>query len=105
MSGERLSPETADIADRLEREQRQFDRPTVFGDAAAEIRRLRTALAETRGERPAGFWSQREWEDWSNDLATLIPEDDVSAYSNPEGAQEGIISDCLAAYIAEREVG
>lgn len=71
----------------------------VLLDRLAEVEK---ALTEARGERPSGFWSQREWEDWSNDLAVLIPEDDVSRYSNPEGAQEGIISDLLAAYVNER---
>jgi hypothetical protein len=51
----------------------------------------REQLARARGERPSGFWSQREWEDWSNELALLIPEeyeDDV--------AQEAIIQRALA---------
>jgi len=60
---------------------------------------LLDALEQAQGDRPSGFWSQREWEDWSNDLALLIPEDDAAEYSNPEGAQEGIIEDCLRAYV------
>lgn len=48
---------------------------------------------EARGERPSGFWSQRQWEDWSNELAMLIP-DDLAA-GNPEGAQESIIEATL----------
>jgi hypothetical protein len=49
---------------------------------------------EARGDSPSGFWSQREWEDWSNDLALMIPED--LACGNPEGAQESIIEATLA---------
>lgn len=48
------------------------------------------------------FWTQDEWAEWSNELAMLIPEEDMLAYSNPEGAQEGIIFDVLSAYVAER---
>lgn len=72
------------------------------GGVVDENAQLRAKLTAARGESPSGFWSQREWEDWSNDLATLIPEGDASRYSNPEGAQEGIIEDCLRAYVKER---
>lgn len=48
------------------------------------------------------FWSQEQWAEWSNELAHLIPEDDMSAYSNPDGAQESIITDVLRAYASER---
>lgn len=64
--------------------------------------RLEAAEAErdeARGERPSGFWSQRQWEDWSNELAILIPDD--TAYGNPEGAQESIIEDTLRGLLAE----
>jgi hypothetical protein len=37
------------------------------------------------------------------DLASLIPDGDESRYSNPEGAQESIIYDCLTAYVARAE--
>jgi hypothetical protein len=46
--------------------------------------------------------TQNEYIEWSNSLADLIPEDDVSEFSNPEAAQEAIIHDCLKAYVAER---
>jgi hypothetical protein len=46
------------------------------------------------------FWTPAEWADWSDRLAELIPEDDAATYSNPEGAQESIIEDCLRAYAA-----
>jgi hypothetical protein len=49
------------------------------------------------------FWTQDEWAEWSNELAQLIPEDDMLAYSNPEGAQEGIVLDVLRAYASERQ--
>lgn len=39
-----------------------------------------------------------EWEDWSNELAALIPDGDESRYSDPEAAQEAIIEDCLRVY-------
>ncbi|GEP38849.1 hypothetical protein NPS01_25120 [Nocardioides psychrotolerans] len=71
-------------------------------DAVTE---LRTALDAARGRTPSGFWSQRRWEDWSSELAGLIPEGDESKYSNPEGAQEQIVLDVLKAYIAERAEG
>lgn len=61
------------------------------------------ALAEARGDNPSGFWSQREWEDWSNTLSELIPEGEEASYSNPEGAQEAIIEDCFRAYKTERD--
>jgi hypothetical protein len=51
---------------------------------------------------PGSFWTQAEWSEWSDDLASLIPEDDISRYANPEGAQESIIAACLRAYVAER---
>lgn len=46
--------------------------------------------------------SVKEWEEWSNSLAELIPEGDESKYSNPEAAQESIIQDVLGAYVEER---
>lgn len=58
-------------------------------------------LQEARGDHPSGFWSQREWEDWSNTLASLIPDGDEGEYSNPEGSQEGIIEDCLRTYVRQ----
>jgi hypothetical protein len=42
------------------------------------------------------FWSQREWEDWSNELAMILPEDaECWPGVNPEGAQESIITAAL----------
>lgn len=76
-------------------ESREAARILVLLDALEAAERERD---EAQGERPSGFWSQREWEDWSNDLAGLILEGDEAKYSNPEGAQEGIIEDCLRAY-------
>lgn len=55
---------------------------------------METQLNEARGDSPSGFWSQREWEDWSNELTFPIPDD--LACGNPEGAQESIIEDTLA---------
>lgn len=52
---------------------------------------------------PGAFWTNEQWLEWSNELASLIPEGDESRYSNPEGAQESIILDCLRAYVAERQ--
>lgn len=42
--------------------------------------------------------SIEHFEEWSNELAGLIPDGDESKYSNPEGAQEAIVSDCFRAY-------
>lgn len=39
---------------------------------------------------------------WSNSLADLIPDGDESKFSNPEGAQESIVLECLTAYVAQR---
>jgi hypothetical protein len=48
------------------------------------------------------FWTQDEWAEWSNELASLIPEGDESKYSNPEGAQEAILYDVFQAWAKER---
>lgn len=58
-------------------------------------------LKEAWGDNPSGFRSQREWEDWSNTLASLIPDGHEGEYSNPEGAQEGIVEDCLRTYVRQ----
>ena len=71
----------------------------ALGAVNAEVTRLRADLAEARGDSPAGFMSQREWEDWSNELAMLIPEDDM--HGNPEGAQESIILATLSGWYGE----
>ena len=42
--------------------------------------------------------AEREWENWSNELATLIHDGDESTYSNPEGSQESIILDVFRVY-------
>lgn len=65
----------------------------VLDDHMADRERaLGAELEAAKGNRPAGFMSQREWEDWSNELAMLLPED-VESWPgvNPEGAQESII--------------
>lgn len=44
------------------------------------------------------------WEDWSNELATLLPEDaETWPGVNPEGAQESIITAALEHLLAERK--
>lgn len=46
-------------------------------------------IAELRAE-------VREWEDWSNELAMLLPEDaETWPGANPEGAQESIVTACV----------
>lgn len=49
------------------------------------------------------FWTTDQWADWSNELAHLIPDEDMLAFSNPDGAQEGIVLDVLRAYASERQ--
>lgn len=58
-------------------------------------------MSEASG--PGWFWTQTEWAEWSNELASMIPEDDVARYANVDGAQESIIADCLQAYVTERK--
>jgi hypothetical protein len=80
-----------------------FRIPPMAPDTEGAVQlQLVSVAAGPESQGPGWFWSQDEWAEWSNALAVLIPEDDVSRYSNPEGAQEGIISDCLAAYVDER---
>lgn len=38
---------------------------------------------------PGDFWTTDEWSEWSNELASLVPEDQCVA--NPEAAQEHVI--------------
>lgn len=55
-----------------------------------ELRDLRTSI--------------REWEDWSNELAMLLPEDaETWPGANPEGAQESIITACLTHLLRQVE--
>lgn len=70
---------------------------------AAAVREAEQRAPAATADGPGWFWTQDEWAEWSNELAILIPEDDVDRYSNPDGAQESVIKDCLRAYIAERE--
>jgi hypothetical protein len=50
------------------------------------------------------FWSHREWEDWSNELAMILPEDaECWPGVNPEGAQVSIIMAALRYLVAEHE--
>lgn len=76
--------------------------PCTCIDWQGRAEKAERELAEARGDSPSGFWSQREWEDWSNELAGLIHEDDESIYSNPEGAQESIILDVFRVYSERR---
>jgi hypothetical protein len=49
------------------------------------------------------FWSQREWLDWSNELAMILPEDaECWPGVNPEGAQVSIIKAALRYLVAEQ---
>jgi len=71
-------------------EDRQF--AAVESIVAARLAKVTAERDEARGERPSGFWSQREWEEWSNTLAWLLPEEaETWPGVNPEGAQESII--------------
>lgn len=71
-----------------------FGRPTVL----ALIERCEKAEQErdaARGDSPDGFMSQREWEDWSIDLAQLVPEeyeDDVAQEAIIERALEDLVT-------------
>ena len=73
-----------------------------MADALLASPALDALVAERNSHGPGSFWTQAEWAEWSNDLAFLIPEDDVSRYANPEGAQESIVEACLRAYVSER---
>jgi hypothetical protein len=85
-----------DIAPEVLRLAEMSDQIGAWRKRAEQAERERD---EARGESPQGFWSQREWEDWSNELAALIPDDDVRG--NPEGAQESIILDTLRGWHEE----
>lgn len=78
--------------------------PQTVAALVTEVQASRTVIAEAHRDEngPGWFWTRTEWADWSNELAMLIPEDDVSEYSNVDGAQESCITDCLRAYVAER---
>lgn len=48
--------------------------------------------------------SIEEWEGWSNELASLFPEDaETWPGANPEGAQESIIQACLVYLLSEHD--
>jgi hypothetical protein len=80
---------------------READARKAVDALAPTVARL---IADARAEALSGrFYTGDEWHEWSNDLASLIPEGDEARYSNPEGAQESIIYDCLAAYVAHAE--
>jgi hypothetical protein len=57
--------------------------------AALAEEEARAARAE--GEQPSGYMSQREWEDWSNEVADLLPE-----HYDGDEAQESIILHAVA---------
>jgi hypothetical protein len=79
-----------------------FDRADNTARITLELVAAERALAEARGDNPSGFWSQREWEDWSNELAMILPEDaECWPGVNPEGAQESIIEAALR-YLVSR---
>jgi hypothetical protein len=48
----------------------------------------------------ANGWTVRDWEDWSNQVAELIPEDEVS---NPDADQESIVLDYVRAVVRDAE--
>lgn len=73
--------------------RRWYDEGVSDGCVVAEAG-LRAELADARG-------AQREWEEWSNELATLLPEDAEGWPGvNPEGAQESIIEAALRHLLA-----
>lgn len=51
------------------------------------VERILDIVKERNG--PGDHWTTDEWSEWSNELASLIPEDQEVA--NPEAAQEHII--------------
>jgi hypothetical protein len=78
------------------------ERVAAFWESVADALLPLIAAERDEAARQARAEERREWQEWSNELALLIPEDDVCDYANPEGAQESIIEACLRAYIRER---
>lgn len=75
----------------------RLSHPPLPGLAAVleqAVRDLRLLRAEITG-----------WENWSNELASLFPEDaETWPGVNPEGAQESIITNAVRHLLAEREI-
>lgn len=63
---------------------------TALADSAAGLTAEAPAVA-VPGSADSG-WTTREWGEWSNDLALLVPEDSADV-TNPEAAQESIITE------------
>lgn len=85
--------------------------PEPVSEAQAEAERITEALECAREQRDDILelvdqlkTELAAWEDWSNDLANLLPEDaETWPGANPEGAQESIIEACLAYLVKLRE--
>lgn len=71
----------------------------LVNEAEARADKAEQERNEARGELPvAAFWSQRQWEDWSNRLALMLPEE-----YDGDGAQESLIEDALGDLLNKRQ--
>lgn len=77
----------ADVQDEYRKAAESWDR---------QRDRLNSEVERLSRELSRSFWSPREWEEWSNELASALPEEAEGWPGvNPEGAQESIIKASL----------